>query len=121
MQVIQRALALIGLGQSEAERRRSEFPRMMREALHRLEMAQHMLREAHSLEQLDLARSTFMHAQAEVQQVIRLAKRERGIALRPVSETEELYRRMRDHMKASLTDRAHQRRRTGTTSAERPG
>lgn len=120
MQVIQRALALIGLGTSEAERRRSEFPRMMREALHRLEMAQHMLREAHSLEQLDLARSSFMQAQAEVQQVIRLAKRERGIALRPVSETEEMYRRMRDHMNPALTDRA-QRRRTGTTSAERPG
>ncbi|MFZ5815151.1 MAG: hypothetical protein ACOY93_07585 [Bacillota bacterium] len=116
MLALQKALAMIGIRPWPGDRNRPNYPQLMREALDRVTSAERMLREASSLEQLDLARSAYQSAQAEVQQVIRAAKRERGIALRPIAETEELYRKMRDFMKESPPDRGA-RKRGGTGRA----
>lgn len=113
MQVLNKALGFIGIRAGNEDPHRPDYQRLMKEALYRVGMAEHMLQEAGSLEQLDLARSAMQSAQAEVQQVIRLAKRERGIALRPIAETEELHRKMRDFMNAAHTERTS-RSRKGT-------
>lgn len=71
---------------------------MMRDALQRVAMAELQIKEAKTIEELDVGRSAMAAAWAEVQQLVRTAKRDRGIAVRPVAETEELHRQMRDHM-----------------------
>lgn len=112
MQALHKALGLIGI-RPRADRGRPEYQKLMREALERIHAAEQMMREAHSLEQLDLARSAYQSAQAEVQQVIRTAKRERGIALRPIAETEELHRKMRELMNSHPEPPRGSRRRGG--------
>jgi len=71
----------------------------MKAALNRVETARQMMREARTLEELDLARSALQQAQAEVQHVIRTAKRERGVALRPIAETETAYLTLWERLK----------------------
>lgn len=61
------------------------------EALERLRLAERLMQEASTLEDLDIGRTSFQSAQAEVSQLIRLAKKECGIALRPISEVEAKY------------------------------
>lgn len=78
----------------------------MQSALERVETARQMLREARSLEELDLARAALQQAQAEVQHVIRSAKRERGVALRPIAETERAYQNLRTRLKGIGEERS---------------
>lgn len=70
----------------------------LREQLERLteqmELARRMLREAETVEELDLARSELQRAQAELQFLIRSAKAARGRPLLPVAVTEEIYQRL---------------------------
>ncbi|MFZ5822911.1 MAG: hypothetical protein ACOY94_01000 [Bacillota bacterium] len=117
MQTLHKALGLIGIRAGEKGNGRPNYQQLMREALDRVATAERMLREAGSLEQLDLARSAHQSAQAEVQQVIRAAKRERGIALRPIAETEELHRKLRDLMHGQKSQERPSRRRGGTGRA----
>lgn len=77
----------------------------MKAALSRVETARQMMREARTLEELDLARSALQQAQAEVQHVIRSAKRERGVALRPIAETEQVYRTLWERLKGGRDSR----------------
>lgn len=84
---------------------RPDYQQMMREALDRAATAERMIQEADCIEQLDIARSALLQAQAEIQQVIRLAKREHGVALRPIAETEEMHRRLRNHMQREKAER----------------
>lgn len=68
------------------------------EALERLRLSERLMREAGTLEDLDIGRTIFQSAQAEVSQLIRLAKQERGIALRPISEVEERFNQLLHQM-----------------------
>ncbi len=74
------------------------YSALMQEVLGRVRMAELQIHEALSPEELDVGRSSLMAGWAEVQQLIRTAKRERGLPLRPVAETEELHRKLRDFM-----------------------
>jgi hypothetical protein len=71
------------------------------------------LREATTLEELDIGRSVLLSARAELQQLIRTAKRERGIALRPIAETEQTYQNMLKQMGYRVDDQQPKRRRAG--------
>lgn len=68
------------------------------EALERLRLAERLIQEASTLEDLDIGRTIFQSAKAEVSQLVRLAKQERGIALRPISEVEERYNKLLHQM-----------------------
>jgi hypothetical protein len=72
------------------------------EALERLRLAERLMQEAATLEDLDIGRTIFQSAQAEVSQLIRLAKKECGIALRPVGEVEERFRELRKRMSGTI-------------------
>lgn len=76
-----------------------DYQRMMRAALDQMNTAERMVREADTLEQLEIARAALQQAQAEVQRVIRMAKRDRGIALRPIAETEALHKQLREYLR----------------------
>ncbi len=97
--VLQRALGLLRFRAPEPAVREPDHHALMKAALARVETAHQMLREARTLEELDVARSALQQAQAEVQHVIRTAKRERGVALRPIAETEQVYRALRERLK----------------------
>lgn len=66
----------------------------MRLALEKLALASLQIAEARTIEDLDVGRAYYQSALAELQQVIRTAKREWGIPLRPVAECEELHREL---------------------------
>jgi hypothetical protein len=68
------------------------------EALDRLRLAERLMHEAATLEDLDIGRTIFQSAQAEVSQLIRLAKKECGITLRPIDEVEERFQQLRKRM-----------------------
>lgn len=68
----------------------------MQKALDKIRLAELQMAQAGSLEELDLARSAMQQGYAEVQHLIRSAKRERGLALRSVSECEALHRQLLD-------------------------
>lgn len=74
------------------------YESQMDEALERLRLAERLMKEAGTLEDLDIGRTIFQSAQAEVSQLIRLAKKERGIALRPISEVEERFDQLMHQM-----------------------
>lgn len=113
MQMILRALDLLGLGGNKGSLELSpNYRLLMEDALRRVRLAELQIREATTVEDLDIGRSGLIAAWAEVQQLVRTAKRERGIPLRPVAETEELHRRMRDFM--HNRSEGASRRRTGT-------
>lgn len=116
VQVLRRALGALGFKAAEVQSGHNpEYHDMMREALRRIRMAELQIQEATSLEELDLGRSSLMAGWAEVQQLVRTAKRDRGISLRPISETEELHRNMRDFLNHRVEgERNNPRRRTGT-------
>ncbi|HWI66043.1 MAG TPA: hypothetical protein VNT75_29795 [Symbiobacteriaceae bacterium] len=117
MQVFRRALGALGMGKPAPETPgdRNNYQQMMRETLVRIRLAELQIQEATSLEELDLGRSALLAGWAEVQQLIRTAKREKGITLRPISETEELHRNMRDFLNHRQDPNAAARKRTGTT------
>lgn len=74
------------------------YESQMDEALERLRLAERLIQEAGTLEDLDIGRTIYQSAQAEVSQLIRLAKKERGIALRPISEVEERFDQLMHQM-----------------------
>ena len=117
MQVFRRALGALGFQKETEEipKDRPDYQHMMRDALSRIRMAELQIQEATSLEELDLGRSSLLAGWAEVQQLVRTAKRERGITLRPISETEELHRNMRDFLNHRQDPNGIARKRTGTT------
>lgn len=115
MSVLNRALGALGIKPSQAELARPDYQEMMRKALSRIRMAELQIQEATSLEELDIGRSSLQAGWAEVQQLVRTAKRDRGITVRPIAETEELHRNMRDYLNHRIEgDRNPARRRTGT-------
>nr|PZN73737.1 MAG: hypothetical protein DIU55_02280 [Bacillota bacterium] len=97
--MLQRALRLLRFRTPEPAVPVPDHQALMKAALARVETARQMMREARTLEELDLARSALQQAQAEVQHVIRTAKREQGVALRPIAETEEVYRTLWERLK----------------------
>jgi hypothetical protein len=97
MQWVRRALSVLRF-HAVPEARGPSAQERMRELLHRIRTAERQIQEATSLEELDIGRATLIAAHAEMQQLIRIAKRERGIALRPIAETEELHRNLRDFL-----------------------
>ncbi len=99
------------LGLTEAPLSQNEYRWAMDAALTRLRLAEIQLREAATLEQLDLGRTAMQQALAEVQHLVRQAKADRGIPLRSIAETEEMYQRMLVH----ITGRKRPRR-----TADRP-
>jgi len=93
--LVERALGAIRLrGESEAH---PPYEEMMDDALRRVRLAELQIREARSVEELDIGRSTLQAAWADVQAIVRTAKRDRGVPLRSIEETETLFRKMRDH------------------------
>lgn len=113
MQVLHRALGLIGIRYGRGSRQ-PDYQRMMYEALDRARGAEAMMREATTLEHFDLARSDLQAAHAQLQQVLRQAKRDRGMTLRPVAETEEIHRRMREFLNGQDPDRPSKSKRGRT-------
>lgn len=111
VQGLQRALALLGIRSERDRLEQPDYAQLLREALDRVRTAELLMREATTFEQLDVARSALSSAQAELQQLIRSAKREQGIALRPVMENEEMHRQMQDYMGRAVGDRTGMRRR----------
>ncbi|HLN60175.1 MAG TPA: hypothetical protein VK464_01395 [Symbiobacteriaceae bacterium] len=116
MQVLRRALGALGFAsQPEEPPRNDRYQELMRQALTRIRMAELQIQEATSLEELDIGRSAMQAGWAEVQQLVRTAKRDRGLPVRPIAETEELHRNMRDYLNHRIEgDRNPARRRTGT-------
>lgn len=114
MHVFSRALELIGfrapLGSVELH---ASYQLLMEDALRRVRLAELQIREATTVEDLDIGRSSLLAAWAEVQQLVRTAKRDRGIALRPVSETEEMHRKLRDYMN-HRTETPHRKKASGS-------
>jgi len=122
MQVLRRALGALGFTNhtaSDPVRDKPDYQILMHEALRRIRMAELQIQEATSLEELDLGRSALLSGWAEVQQLVRTAKREKGISVRPIAEIEERHRNMRDFLNHRVTDSGSHggsmRRRTGTT------
>lgn len=70
----------------------------MRAALDHIRMAELQLAQATSLEEFDLGRSALQQAHAEVQHIVRQAKRDLGLPLRPIQECEEMHRQMVESM-----------------------
>jgi len=79
-----------------------DYRAMMDDALRRIRLSELQIKEAATVEDLDIGRSTLLQAWAEVQQLVRTAKRDRGISVRPVAETEEMHRKLRDYMNHRL-------------------
>ena len=69
----------------------TEAERRWRAALERYRWAEAQVREAATPEELELAHQAWLAAQADLQWLIRLAKRDQGQSLRPVSETHRVY------------------------------
>jgi hypothetical protein len=101
VKVLEKAFSFIRLRSGGVDREATNHQEMMRQALDRVATAQLMLREATTLEQLDMARTDLASAHAGLQQVIRQAKRDRGIALRSIPETEAIFRQMREHFRGN--------------------
>lgn len=97
MGIWQRLMQLFG-AREERNPLLEVYEAQMDEALERLRLSERLIQEASTLEDLDIGRTIFRSAQAEVSQLIRLAKKERGIPLRPISEIEERYDQMLHQM-----------------------
>lgn len=65
---------------------------LMRGAVHRLRMAELQLAEATTLEEIDGGTEAFQRAVAELETVVRLAKLQQGLQVRPAGEAEAMYR-----------------------------
>ena len=115
MHLLQRAMGVLGFRLPEREGQRCpDYPQLMKTALQRIRMAELQIQEACSLEDLDVGRSELLAAQAEVQQLVRGAKRERGIAVKPIAQNEEEYHKLIDFMNNRATPDRAPRRKTGT-------
>lgn len=114
MRLIRHALRVMGLGTAwENEQSHPNYRNQMLEVLTRIRLAELQIQEATSLEELDVGRATLLAAKAEVQRLIRSAKRDRGLSLRPIAETEAIHRNMRDFMNGRQPDSGYQQHSTG--------
>lgn len=104
-------LTQMGLGSRQADS--INYTALMQKALMCLRLAELKIREACSLEELDLGRAMAQQALAEVQHLVRKAKLERGVPVRSIFENEELHRQMLD----CLARRRSPGRRTPRTQA----
>lgn len=77
----------------------SESEERWQVALERYRWADAQVREASSPEELELAHQAWLTAQADLQWLVRLAKRDHGLALRPVSETHRIYQALIHHLR----------------------
>lgn len=111
--MLEKALGMLGFRSSGYRVEPPDHRSLMRSALERVETARQMMREARSLEELDLARAALQQAQAEVQHVIRSAKRERGVTVRPIAETERAYQNLWARLKGVEEERSAGRRHQG--------
>lgn len=116
MRAFRHALTRLGLAQAEHTEYRPNYQDLMANALKRVRTAELCIQEARTLEELDTARASMAAAWAEVQQLVRTAKRDRGIAVKPISETEELHRNLRDFMNHRPAAEGPTRRKTGSTN-----
>lgn len=66
----------------------------MAQVIERVRRAELQIAQAKELEELDMGRTALQQALAEMQHLIRMAKRERGIELRSIEESESRYREM---------------------------
>lgn len=98
MQIVRQLLAAVGMGQPLPVDDTPDYTQMMNSALERMRLAEIQICEAGSLEELDCGRANLQSAQAEMVQLIRTAKKQRGMSLRPISECEEMHRRLVEHM-----------------------
>lgn len=71
-----------------------DYRARMRATLEKVRMAELQIAESTSLEELDMGRAALQVAHAELQHLIRAAKRERGLEVRSVQEAEELHRQL---------------------------
>lgn len=92
MSVVARALRSFQAGRSGPVFH--QYQERMRVAVEKVHTAQLQVRQATSIEELDLGRSALQQAYAEIQHLVRSAKRECGIPLRDVSETESMYQQL---------------------------
>lgn len=76
----------------------SEYVARMRDALEKVRTAELQIAQAGTLEELDLGRSALQQARAEVQHIIRAAKREQGLPLRTISDCEDLHRQLQERL-----------------------
>lgn len=85
----------------------------MQNALERMRLAEMQIAQAKELEELDMGRTALQQAFAEVQHLIRAAKRERGIPVRAVGDSEEIYRSVVDTIAGRRGQGAAHRRTDG--------
>jgi hypothetical protein len=104
MEIIARTLDLFRprTNRAPATVEEGDYRALMEDALRRIRLSELQIKEATTVEDLDIGRSTLLQAWAEVQQLVRTAKRDRGISVRPVAETEEMHRKLRDFMNHRL-------------------
>lgn len=112
MTAILTALQAIRHWQAAPARRLSPHYERMQAALARLRNAELQIAQATTIEDLDIGRTALAQATAEVQHVIRMAKRERGIPLRSTEETEAIHRALLDRV-AGRRNRVAKARRSG--------
>lgn len=113
MQLLNRALGLLGMQAAQSSPALvPDYRTLMNDALRRVRLAELQIKEATTIEDLDIGRSGLNAAWAEVQLLVRLAKRDQGIEMRSVAESEEIHRRLLDYMNHRA--RGEARRRTGT-------
>lgn len=65
-----------------------------RALLGRYRAAQIQIREAGTPDELEVAHFSYLSAQADLQWHVRQEKRERGMELRPIAESHQVYRKM---------------------------
>lgn len=107
MPLLNRALQLIGFRPTETKVNLDpNYRRLMDDALARVRLCELQIQEATTLEELDVGRCSLQAAMAEVAHLVRSAKRKWGISLRPIAETEEMHRKLRDFM-AKRSDEDH--------------
>jgi hypothetical protein len=105
---ILRALArwlgrLLGVRQEE---RSSPDELAWRALLNRFQAAHALVREAHTADELAVAHCALLSASADLQFHLRLAKRERGLSLRPLAENDRLYGEMVQRLRGEPAEAA---------------
>lgn len=83
-------------GPLDAQARLRQYRELMQAALERVRLAELQIAQATELDELDMGRTALQQAYAEVQHLIRAAKREQGIPVRGVGESEEIHQQVLD-------------------------
>ncbi len=93
MRVLTKMRAVLRGGHVAAQ---DDYRERMYRALDRMRTAELQIAQATDLEDLDMGRTALKQAFAEVQHIIRSAKREQGIPLRSIGESEAIYQKIMD-------------------------